>query len=103
MDKKVSIRQFPSPEHPYIVFPQKNLAVLDISRFTFCKVDYVLERVFWHLDVSTTNDYPVHFNIMLCTSLSTREATSSGVSRVFLVARNPPSPSQANIFFESGG
>ena len=40
MDKKFSIRQFPSPEHPYIVFPQKNLAVLDISRFTFCKVDY---------------------------------------------------------------
>ena len=41
MDKKFSIRQFPSPEHPYIAFPQKNLAVLDISRFTFCKVDYV--------------------------------------------------------------
>ena len=34
MDKKISIRQFPSPEHPYIAFPQKNLAVLDISRFT---------------------------------------------------------------------
>ena len=34
MAKKFSIRQFPSPEHPYIVFPQKNLAVLDISRFT---------------------------------------------------------------------
>ena len=40
MDTKFSIRQFPSPEHPYIAFPQKNLAVLDISRFTFCKVDY---------------------------------------------------------------
>ena len=40
MDKKFSIRQFPSPEHPYIAFPQKNLAVLDISRFTFCKIDY---------------------------------------------------------------
>ena len=34
MDNKLSIRQFPSPEHPYIAFPQKNLAVLDISRFT---------------------------------------------------------------------
>ena len=34
MDKKFSIRQFPSPEHQYIAFPQKNLAVLDISRFT---------------------------------------------------------------------
>ena len=34
MDKNFSIRQFPSPEHPYIAFPQKNLAVLDISRFT---------------------------------------------------------------------
>ena len=34
MDKKISIRQFTSPEHPYIAFPQKNLAVLDISRFT---------------------------------------------------------------------
>ena len=34
MDKKFSIRQFSSPEHPYIAFPQKNLAVLDISRFT---------------------------------------------------------------------
>ena len=34
MDKKINIRQFPSPEHPYIAFPQKNLAVLDISRFT---------------------------------------------------------------------
>ena len=34
MNKKFSIRQFPSPEHPYIAFPQKNLAVLDISRFT---------------------------------------------------------------------
>ena len=34
MDNKFSIRQFPSPEHPYIAFPQKNLAVLDISRFT---------------------------------------------------------------------
>ena len=42
MDKKFSIRQFPSPEHPYIAFPQKNLAVLDMSRFTFCKVDYKL-------------------------------------------------------------
>ena len=40
MDKKFSIRQFPSPENPYIAFPPKNLAVLDISRFTFCKVDY---------------------------------------------------------------
>ena len=40
MDKKCSIRQFLSPENPYISFPQKNLAVLDISRFTFCKVDY---------------------------------------------------------------
>ena len=34
MDKQFSIRQFPSPEHPHIAFPQKNLAVLDISRFT---------------------------------------------------------------------
>ena len=34
MDKKFSIRQFPSPEHTYIAFPQKNLAVLDISRLT---------------------------------------------------------------------
>ena len=40
MDKKFSIRQFPSPEHPCIAFLQTNLAVLDISRFTFCKVDY---------------------------------------------------------------
>ena len=41
MDKKFSIRKFPSPEHRYIAFPQKNLAVLDISRFTFCKIDYL--------------------------------------------------------------
>ena len=41
MDANFSIRQFPSTEHPYIVFPQKNLAVLDISRLTFCKVDYI--------------------------------------------------------------
>ena len=34
MDKIFSIRQFPRSEHPYIAFPQKNLAVLDISRFT---------------------------------------------------------------------
>ena len=34
MDKKISIRQFPSAEHPYISFPQKYLAVLDISMFT---------------------------------------------------------------------
>ena len=34
MEKKFSIRQFPSPEHQYIAFSQKNLAVLDISRFT---------------------------------------------------------------------
>ena len=40
MDIQFSIRQFPSPEHPYIAFPSKNLAVLDISRFTFYKVDY---------------------------------------------------------------
>ena len=33
MHTKFSIRQFPSPEHPYIAFPQNNLAVLDISRF----------------------------------------------------------------------
>ena len=38
MDKKFSIRQFPSPEHPYIAFPQKNLAVLDISRFTTVEI-----------------------------------------------------------------
>ena len=42
-DKKISIRQFPSPEHPYIAFPSKNLTVLDISRFTFCKVDYMAD------------------------------------------------------------
>ena len=24
-DKQISIRQFPSPEHPYIAFPQKTL------------------------------------------------------------------------------
>ena len=35
MDTKFGIRHFPSPEHPYIAFPQKNLAVLDISRFTY--------------------------------------------------------------------
>ena len=40
MDNFFCIRQFPSPEHSYIEFPSKNLAVLDISRFTFCKVDY---------------------------------------------------------------
>ena len=40
MDTKFSIRQFTSPEHPYIAFPHTNLAVLDIYRFTFCKVDY---------------------------------------------------------------
>ena len=34
MDKKVNIRQFPTPEHPYIAFPQKKPAVLNISRFT---------------------------------------------------------------------
>ncbi len=34
MDKKIYIREFPSPEHTYIAFPQKTLAVLDISRFT---------------------------------------------------------------------
>ena len=34
IDKTFSIRQFPSLEHPYFAFPQKNLAVLDISRFT---------------------------------------------------------------------
>ena len=34
MDKKFSIRQFPSPEHPYIAFPQINPAVLNISTFT---------------------------------------------------------------------
>ena len=34
MDQTFSIRQFPSPEHPYNAFLQKNLAVLDISRFT---------------------------------------------------------------------
>ena len=45
-DKKISIRQFPSPEHPYIAFPSKNLTVLDISRFTFCKVDYVSKAFF---------------------------------------------------------
>ena len=43
MDNNFSIRQFPSPEHSYIAFPHKNLAVLDISRFTFCKVDYLLQ------------------------------------------------------------
>ena len=42
MAKKISIRQCPSPENPTIAFPSKNLAVLDISRFTFCKVDYKL-------------------------------------------------------------
>ena len=40
MDTKISIRQFPSPEYPYIAFPQTNIAVLEISMFTFCKVDY---------------------------------------------------------------
>ena len=41
MDNKFSIRQFPSPEHLYIAFTQQKLAILDISRFTFCKVDYI--------------------------------------------------------------
>ena len=36
MNKKISIRQFPSPEHPYklLHFHKKNLAVLDIFRLT---------------------------------------------------------------------
>ena len=56
-DKKISIRQFPSPEHPYIAFPSKNLTVLDISRFTFCKVDYpaVVGACFvcvWHVHLT---------------------------------------------------
>ena len=49
MDKNFSIRQFPSPEHPYIAFPSKNLAVLDISRFTFCKVDYIV--IIWQINI----------------------------------------------------
>ncbi len=44
MDNKFSIRQFPSPWHPYIAFPSKHLAVLDISRFIFCKVDYKVRK-----------------------------------------------------------
>ena len=39
MDRKICIRQFPSPEHPYIAFSQKQLALLAITMFTFCKVD----------------------------------------------------------------
>ena len=38
-DKKICIRQFPSPEHPYIAFSPKKLALLAITKFTFCKVD----------------------------------------------------------------
>ena len=40
MDNKSSIQQFPSNEHPYIAFPQKKLAVLDISRFTTGEIDF---------------------------------------------------------------
>ena len=39
MDKKNCIRQLPSPEHPYIAFSHKKLALLAITMFTFCKVD----------------------------------------------------------------
>ena len=52
MDIKFSIRQFPSPEHPYIAFPQKKLPVLDIFRFTFCKVDQFKNYIIHLLDQS---------------------------------------------------
>ena len=50
IDKMFSIRQFPSPEHPYIAFPHKNLAVLDISRFTTVEIgpQSRLSRAYMH-------------------------------------------------------
>ena len=49
MDKKFSIRQFPSPEHPYIAFPQKNLAVLNICRFTTGEIGPQSRLYVWNL------------------------------------------------------
>ena len=54
-DKKFSIRQFPSPEHPYIAFPQKNLAVLDISRFTTGEIG-PQSRLYGRVKLPTTID-----------------------------------------------
>ena len=79
IDKKISIRQFPSPEHSYIAFPQKNLAVLDISRFTFCKVDYIV-RLF----------IPPHHHG--CFSRDNRQIVERGSSAVECRARNHVSP-----------
>ena len=53
MDTKFSIRQFPSPEHPYIAFPQKNLQYSFFSRFTFCKVDYTVPNYKWYCGHAT--------------------------------------------------
>ena len=85
MDKKFSIRQFPSPEHPYIVFPQKNLAVLDISRFTFCKVDYAVElgislTIAESFDDRSGGDFAVAASAI--SSLAGRTAPSGGLGDV---------------------
>ena len=39
MDTFFCIRQFRSPEHPYIAFSLNKLALLAITMFTFCKED----------------------------------------------------------------
>ena len=90
MDKKFSIRQFPSPEHTYIAFLQKNLAVLDISRFTFCKVDYCMMLC---LRFPLTFPWITHFNsshtpsLMVCPKKeSLRRTTNSRSCLVVLSA-----------------
>ena len=87
MDKKFSIRQFPSPEHPYIAVPQKNLAVLDISRFTFCKVDYCTgllillkcgEHILWPYLIQSTTPHTQNYVIDRLSEVSDIQNISPG-------------------------
>ena len=94
MDNKFSIRQFPSPGHPYIAFPQKNLAVLDISRFTFCKVDYmrmIRSGLFRRSTLSDRILFVIGTRCMVCFFLC-EEGVRSSVHCVFRGVSGNPMP-----------
>ena len=66
MDKKFSIRQFPSPEQPYIPFPPKNLAVLDISRFTTGEIGPQSRLLYWNGQLVWTPAVGLYLCVFLC-------------------------------------
>ena len=82
MVTNVSIRQFPSPEHPYIAFPSKNLAVLDISSFTTGEIRTKSRLMtYYHILSYLFKVYCIHGRVQLRRTLKWEEVRGTILSK----------------------